>query len=582
MGLVEQAGPGVAAWLGAAALFGGGRLGSAMEEFDRRELEVLGGILDWNAREEYGRGQFRGKSPGEMLAEKYLKVRGKDGRLRPLVANAAQHAYERTRGAGNIVLKARQMGMTTWIAGRFLLKTITRPGTLTLQVAHTQESAEEILQIVHRFVQHLPEGLRDGVLKTSRQSARQIVFAGIDSEYRVVSAADRNAGRGMTVQNLHCSEVSRWPGDAAETLAGLRASLAIGRGPGYDGVYDASYDKERCAYDTYDMGRALPGRERFVGEQVLESTPNGTGGCFYEEWQRAGEGQGGVQEGLVRHFFPWWMESGYRGRAVEEATLSEEERELMARLGLDVEQIGYRRGRQAEMGALARQEFVEDADSCFLASGDPFFPMEAVEARLKVVPPARTRTSGVRMDVWMPPLVGKTYVVAVDPGGGGASGDWSAIEVLDLETGVQCAEYAAHVTGRELATVISDIAWEYNRAWVVVERNNHGAGVIWLLENSVGYRALYEAPDGQRGWLTTSVSRPAMLARMAAALVEAPGLFLSRNLLVECRSFVRLENGGVGARSGAHDDRVMAMAIGLAARVELLGRPLPAVCRKAG
>jgi hypothetical protein len=63
-----------------------------------------------------------------------------------------------------------------------------------------------------------------------------------------------------------------------------------------------------------------------------------------------------------------------------------------------------------------------------------------------------------------------------------------------------------------------------------------------------------------------------MLARMSAVLVESPEIFQSRKLLAECRSFVRLRNGGMGARSGAHDDRVMAMALGLAAREELLGK----------
>jgi hypothetical protein len=205
--------------------------------------------------------------------------------------------------------------------------------------------------------------------------------------------------------------------------------------------------------------------------------------------------------------------------------------------------------------------------------------MEAVEKRLKEVSPPQTRRRNGQLDTWLPPLDGKTYVVACDPAGGGSTGDWSAIEVLDLESGLQCAEFAGHVTGMELARVVSEIAWEYNRAWIVVERNNHGAGVIWLLQNQLGYRAIYEASDGQAGWLTTSVTRPAMLARMAAAVVEAPELFMSKNLLVECRSFVRLENGGMAARSGAHDDRVMAMAMGLGARVELLGRPLPGLGR---
>ena len=99
------------------------------------------------------------------------------------------------------------------------MKTITQPGTLTLQVAHTQEAAEEIFRIVHRFVDWLPEQLREGPLVTSRANVRQVVFPEMDAQYRVVSAADRNAGRGLTVQNLHCSEVARWPGDPAETLS---------------------------------------------------------------------------------------------------------------------------------------------------------------------------------------------------------------------------------------------------------------------------------------------------------------------------------------------------------------------------
>ncbi len=262
---------------------------------------MLGTVLDERPP------SLMGLSTVEFLAEALLRVRGKDGKLHALRPNAAQRAYERRRGAGNIVLKARQMGMTTWIAGRFLIKTICQPGTLTLQVAHTQEAAEELLGIVHRFVDNLPEGVKAGVLRRSKSSVRQIVFPEIDSEYRVVSAADRNAGRGMTYQNLHCSEVGRWDWEAAQVLAGLRAGLAPG------------------------------------GELVLESTPNGVGGCFYEEWQRAGEAGG---SGLVRHFFPWWMEAGYRAAAVDEGSLSEEERELMRTQGLDLKQIGFRRGLQ--------------------------------------------------------------------------------------------------------------------------------------------------------------------------------------------------------------------------------------------
>ncbi len=120
------------------------------------------------------------------------------------------------------------MGMTTWVAARFFLKTITQPGTLTLEVAHTQEAAEEIFRIVHRFVDWLPEGLRKGALKTGQSNVRQIVFPKMDAEYRVVSAADRNAGRGLTVQNLHCSET----GALARRCGGDPCGIARGDGAG--------------------------------------------------------------------------------------------------------------------------------------------------------------------------------------------------------------------------------------------------------------------------------------------------------------------------------------------------------------
>jgi hypothetical protein len=486
----------------------------------KSELVGIGRILDDQSRIAPGR------TVATALAEELLMVRARDGRTVRLNANAVQEEFERRRGQRNIVLKARQMGLTTWVAARFFLKTITQPGTLTLEVAHTQEAAEEIFRIVHRFVDRLPEKLRKGALKTAQSNVRQIVFPRMDAQYRVVSAADRNAGRGLTVQNLHCSELARWPGDAAETLAGLRAAM------------------------TPDA------------EIVLESTPLGVGGCFHEEWLKADE------TGTVRHFFPWWMEPAYKAKAVDEASLTREEQELMEREGLDPEQIGYRRQIRADFRGLAAQEYAEDAESCFLASGECVFELAAVETRLKAAREPVERRKNGELEVWLPPVRGKEYVVAVDPAGGGSEGDYSAAEVLEMETGLQCAEFAGHMGGLELARFVTGLAEEYNGAWLVVERNNHGSGVLALAETACKYGRIYRQ-GGQAGWLTTSVSRPAMLGRLEAALVEEPGLFLSQRLLGECRSFVRLPNGNSGAQAGTHDDRVMAMAMGLAARAEL-------------
>lgn len=496
-------------------------LDSQMFLSDLEELIRFGRILDHRPK------SLGGRTVAMALAESWLRVRTRDGRVQPLTPNAVQQAFELRRGQRNIVLKARQLGLTTWVAARFFLRTITQPGTLTLQVAHTQEAAEAIFRIVHRFVAHLPEELRNGPLMTSHASVRQLVFPSLDSQYLVVSAADRNAGRGLTAQNLHCSELARWPGDPCETLAGLRAALAP------------------------------------EGELVLESTPDGVGGGFHDEWQRAEE------TGMVRHFFPWWMEARYRAAAVDTAALTTDERNLMEREGLDLEQIGFRRQVRANFRGLARQEYAEDAESCFRTSGACVFELEAIETRLaELSPPVETRQNG-ELAIWLPPMAGKRYVVAVDPAGGGSEGDYSAAQVVELETGLQCAEYAGHMSGLNLAQLTTELAKEYNEAELVVERNNHGSSVLALASIVCCYRRIYEQA-GKAGWLTDTVSCPAALSRLGAMLVERPECFLSPRLLAECRSFVRLPNGRTGARAGTHDDRVMAMAIALAVREELL------------
>src|SRR5208282_768250 len=205
----------------------------------------------------------------DLLIRKLLKIRIKKGGVRYLRMNRAQQEYSRRCGKRNIVLKARQVGITTYIAARFFMQTITRPGTLTVQVAHSDESAQAIFNIVQRFWENLPKAMLKGALVKSRSNVRQIVFPRLDSEYRV-ETADDNAGRGMTIHNLHCSEVSRWPRNGLETLASLRAAV----------VPD--------------------------GDIVLESTANGATGVFYEEWQKAAE------TGYTQHFFPWWYEPSYK------------------------------------------------------------------------------------------------------------------------------------------------------------------------------------------------------------------------------------------------------------------------------
>jgi hypothetical protein len=472
--------------------------------------------------------EVKGERLRDFLIQRLLHIRPKAGGIELLRLNRAQREYSQNCGQRNIVLKARQLGITTYVAARFFVQTITQPGRVAVQVAHTQESAEAIFTIVRRFWEKLPAGLRRGALLPSRANVRQLAFPRLDSEYRV-ETADANAGRGMTIHYLHCSEVSRWPRDASETLASLRGAVAPG------------------------------------GEVVLESTANGAAGVLYDEWQRAAE------IGQKQHFFPWWLEENYR-QAVNDSLglLTPEEARLKVERGLDDQQIAWRRTQWASLSKLARQEYAEDANACFLTSGECVFDLEAIEKASSRAAKVVESQDSERLMIWFPPQAERRYIIGVDAAGGGVDGDYASAEVIDRQTGMQCAELRGHFPPMELAHRVAELGRTYSKALLAVERNNHGYGALAHLRD-LNYENLFRKGE-ELGWLTSAASRPMMIENMVAIVATNPELFHSKRLLQECRTFVRRTDGNAAAADGAHDDCVMAMAIALQVRREVAGR----------
>ncbi len=494
------------------------------EELTPEHLKWLGQHLD----DIWPKGEKAGPTQRDHFIETYLKIRTKTASRAPFELNRTQRAYSTKCDKQNIVLKARQLGITTYIAARFFVQTITQDGILSMQVTHDRESAQDIFRIVRRFWQNLPDDIRKGYLQTSYRNVRQLVFTNLDSEYCLASSAE-NAGRGRTIQHLHCSEVSRWGAEGNEALASLRSAV-------------------------------VPG-----GEIVLESTPNGAGGLFYQEWQRA------LETGYIPHFFPWWFDPAYvldPGKNFPPFT--EEETELMAAHGLKIEQIAWRRKQWASLRRLAAQEFAEDPVSCFKASGECVFDLPAIDRALTMAGEPLEARDNDRLLIWLPTQPGREYVIGADPAGGGSDGDYSCAEVIDRELGAHCAELHGHWPPREFARQLSELAKKYNMALLAVERNNHGSAVLACLE-SLNYPYVF-TQKGQQGWLTSAASRPKMIENLGTVLFEEPERFRSRRFLNECRTFVRLANGNTGAAPGTHDDCVIALAIAWEVRKEDAGR----------
>jgi hypothetical protein len=286
----------------------------------------------------------------------------------------------------------------------------------------------------------------------------------------------------------------------------------------------------------------------------------------FTKWMSAHE------TGYVRHFLPWWWEEAYIEDADDSPAiqLTDEERTLMSARELSIGQILFRRRMRANFRNLAPQEYAEDAESCFIASGECIFDVDQIEKRLKECAGTHESSIGTtpRLLRMIPPMPDRKYIVAVDSAGGGSEGDYACAQIIDLSTGMQCAELQAHFNPQELAREVVKLAVEYNGALVAVERNNHGLTVLAYLSTTEKYANIY-GKGAQEGLLTTRATRPHMIACVAAVLHEKPELFNSPRLLRELRTFVRHADGRDAAANGAHDDCVMAMGVALVVREEM-------------
>jgi hypothetical protein len=190
--------------------------------------------------------------------------------------------------------------------------------------------------------------------------------------------------------------------------------------------------------------------------------------------------------------------------------------------------------------------------------------LEAVEtSKMSVCSPVK---------VWKFPEPGKNYILSADPClGTETDSSNAAIEVIDAETGEQCAEFAQVVSPENLAPIIFDLAKRYNNAEVAVEVNSVGMLTNKLLIHKFNYENIYRFKRLDRlqntmtdivGWWTDYKSKAQMEAIFRDFLGNNIGLIHSKKLLNEILFY--------NEDSPKPNDRFAAMMIALAVRDELL------------
>ena len=124
--------------------------------------------------------------------------------------------------------------------------------------------------MVERYHESAPEIVKPA---TGASNARELIFSKLDSGYKVGTAGNKSVGRGTTIQYFHGSEVAYWP-NASEHAKGIL--------------------------------QAVPDEQET--EIILESTANGVGNYFYQQWRQAEAGMSPFQA----IFVPWYWQDEYR------------------------------------------------------------------------------------------------------------------------------------------------------------------------------------------------------------------------------------------------------------------------------
>ena len=182
-------------------------------------------------------------------------------------------------------------------------------------------------------------------------------------------------------------------------------------------------------------------------------------------------------------------------------------------------------------------------------------------------PPRAPTIPGLRL--YVPPRPSARFVVGGDPAEGNPTSDPSACCLLDADTGEECASFAGRHEVTVFAGYLADLARFFNRASLMVERNNHGHAVLaWLRDNAPDLPLLY-GHDGKPGWMSSSKGK-ALLYGHAADAFRAGGVLL--HTLSAQLQLASVEGGTLRAPVGMHDDEADACALALAG---MATRPLP-------
>jgi hypothetical protein len=374
-----------------------------------------------------------------------LKIRTKAGRVSAFKLNRTQrHLHDRLekqrREKGRVralVLKGRQVGISTYIGGRFYWRISHTFGYRAFILTHLDTASDNLFGMAKMFHGNCPELVRPS---TGKANAKELSFEKLNSGYKVATAGSSEVGRSETIQLFHGSEYAFWP-NADTHSAGIGQAIAD-----VDGT-----------------------------EDIRESTANGIGNAFHRDWKAAERGESDYEA----IFLPWFWHEEYVANPPDEWEAPPSWKEYAENYGLAPEQLYWAWLKNRKMAVVAggssdepcpkfRQEYPANADEAFQTSGNSFISPE------KVIKARKAKVSGYG-----------PIILAVDPARGG--GDKTGI--IDRQGRRMGAHVCKRLDSSDLmatAGEVQRIAKDIGAAKVVIDTTGLGAGLYDRLRELIG------------------------------------------------------------------------------------------------
>jgi hypothetical protein len=456
-----------------------------------------------------------------------------------IVNTAIEKQLKETGKVRVIILKARQMGLSTYTTARVFWKSYFNSHNKSVVMAHDSATSDTLFSMSKNTIDNMPEEFRP---KFRKSNAKEIIFEHNDSGYRLYTAGAPEAGRGTTPTIAHLSEVAFWVHDV-KILAGL-----------FQGISQADGT-----------------------EVILESTANGVGNEFHRLWTGAVAGE----NEYLPIFVPWYLMSEYRRKAPEGFEKTIEEEIVAKRFELDDDQMYWRRLKISESGAdKFKQEYPATAEEAFIASGSNVFNLEKLNKLVpqpilakrefnfeqKMMEEARQGS----IEIFKFPSFDDSFAIGADVSLG-VGRDSSAAVVMNAKRQI-CAVYKNNtIDPSQYGDLLFYLGRYYNNALLAVESNSMGIATLNRLTQMRYVNLYYQTKvanvskeEGTRvGWRTTSASKPMMIGFLKNAIEQDDIWIPSRIIINELMNYVADDNGKTNASTGFTDDTVIATAIAL-------------------